>query len=109
MDKPDRMGEVESQAAYLIEQGKDLITGIENIPSMHYEDGVEVKVAGHLGSSKSHCQFYRETLKAGPMIMQWIEHGYSPPFISTPPINRTTLNNKSALLNQEFMEQVNLE
>ena len=102
----DHWIEVEAQADYLLEHRHEDITE----PDVHGAAPDDLsRVASHLGSDEAHHKFYKEVLKAGPMVQQWVEHGYTPPFSTIPPTNRDTKNNKSAILNQEFLEEETLK
>ena len=42
-------------------------------------------------------------------MCEWVKNGYTPPFFKEPTRNVHTKNNKSALMNQEFLESEILE
>ena len=69
----------------------------------------DISIAGHLGSAKNHVDFFENVLDAGPIVCKWVKNGYTPPFFKEPTRNVHTKNNKSALMNQEFLESEILE
>ena len=70
---------------------------------MRYWEVEQCQEASVAGKIRSHTEFWEEELKAPPINLNNVKHGYKIPFVSEPP-SYYAKNNKSSLSNQDFAE-----
>ena len=82
------------------------IQGQEHLLYMDSRDGF---VAGQWAHTEEQKLFYRDTLKAVPMVMDWVMNGYRVPMDSWPPHPLSAPNNKSARIRPDFVTEQIIE
>ena len=87
-------------------------TSAEDILHFEFLKNIQAQLtlAGFVPSSSLHSpqaySFYDTILKAPPFVLDVIQRGYTPDFISEPVCSYSEPNNSSALNNLEFVREV---